>query len=113
MDQKAAWQPRSRAREKAALPDTRHSSENLADWLQEVARRPWVDGPTSVNSATPPLAGAQAGREFRQRRYLPHGRDILALAALTAGFLQYYYLDVMVQIGGLHKVVIFVPLTAA
>jgi hypothetical protein len=37
----------------------------------------------------------------------------VALAALTIGYLQYYYLDVMVQIGSLNTVVIFVPLTTA
>jgi len=114
MDHKAAFQLRSGARERAAMPDTNaHSGENLADWLQEVARRPWSDGPVSINPAILPGSGSPAGQAPRQRRHLPHGRDIVALAALTIGFLQYYYLDVIVQIGSLHKVVIFVPLTAA
>lgn len=114
MDHKAASRFRSGARESSAMPDTgAHSGENLADWLQEVARRPWVDGPMSVNPAILPGTSPQAGPEPRRRRHLPHGRDVVALAALTLGFLQYYYLDVMVQIGSLQKVVIFVPLTAA
>jgi len=43
-------------------------------------------------------------------RPLQHGRELVALAVLTLGFMQYYYFDTMVQIGGLPKVIVFVPL---
>jgi len=114
MDQKAAFQLRSGARKSAPIPDANaHSSENLADWLQEVAARPWVGGPVSINPAILPGAGPQTGLEPRRRRHFQIGRNVVALAGLTIGYLQYYYLDVMVQIGSLHQVVIFVPLTTA
>lgn len=113
MDRNTATQLRSGARKNAAMPDyDANASEDLAHWLQEVARRPWVDGPPSVNPVIHPGVGPQAGQEPR-RRPLQNGRNLVALAGLTIGFLQYYYLDVMVQIGSLHKVVIFVPLTTA
>ena len=118
MEQKAAFQLRSGARERATTPDTSaHSSENLSDWLQEVAARPWGDGPLSINPALVPEhvpeTGPKASLAPRRRRQLQHGRDLVALAVLTIGYLQYYYLDVMVQIGNLHQVVVFVPLAAA
>jgi hypothetical protein len=114
MDHKAAFQLRSGVRESAPMPDTNaHAGENLSDWLQEVAARPWVSGPPSINPASLPGTGLKAGPEPRRRRHFQNGRDVVALAALSIGYLQYYYLDVMVQIGSLHQVVIFVPLTAA
>ena len=114
MDRKAAFQLRSGGREHTTTPDTSaHSSENLADWLQEVAARPWGNAPLSINPALVPETARPATLAPRRRRHLQHGRDLVALAALTIGYLQYYYLDVMVQIGNLHQVVVFVPLTAA
>ena len=114
MDRKAAFQLRSGVPDSAVVPDTgAHSSENLADWLQEVAARPWVGGPVSIPPAIVPEAGPQTDPEPRLRRSFQNGRDLIGMAALTIGYLQYYYLDVMVQIGNLHTVVIFVPLTAA
>ena len=114
MDQMATFQLRCAARKTAAMPDTNvHSGEDLADWLQEAAKRPWVGAPLPINHAVLPGAGPEARRESRLRRHLQQGRELVALAVLTLGFLQYYYLDVMVQIGYLHKVVVFVPLTAA
>ena len=114
MDQKATFRLRSATRKSAAMPDTNaHSGEDLAVWLQEVAKRPWVGGPLSVNPAVLPGAGPKAGQEPRLRGHTQKGRDLVALAVLTIGFLQYYYLDVMVQIGSLPKVVVFVSLAAA
>lgn len=90
-----------------------HPGEDLADWLQESAKRPWVGGPPSINPAVVPGAGPQAGLKPGLRRHLQKGRDLVALAVLTMAYMQYYYLDVMVQIGSLSKVVVFVPLAAA
>jgi hypothetical protein len=113
MDQEAPRRLHSRARESAAMPDTQHSSENLADWLQEVARRPWNAGSLLSEPSAPSVAPPQASVNRQGRRFLQNVRHVVALAALTIGYLQYYYLDIMVQIGALHKLVVFVPLPIA
>lgn len=95
----------------SAAPDANaHSREDLAVWLQEAAKRPWFDGPISVNPVVLSGAGLKARQERRPHRHAQNGRDLVALAVLSIGFLQYYYLDVMVQIGNLSTVVVFVPL---
>jgi hypothetical protein len=114
MGQKTAMQLRSAARKGATAPDAyAHTGEDLAQWLQEVARRPWGSGPLSFDSSIPPEVGPQARGERRRRRHFSNGRNVVALAVLTIGYLQYYYLDVMVQIGSLQKLVVFVPLPTA
>ncbi len=113
MDQNSAFQLRSGTRNNAAMPDTNpHAYEDLADWLQEVAARPWDSGSPSIPPGVLP-GRPNAGRESRTRRHLQKGRDLVALAALTIAYLQYYYLDVMVQVHSLPQVVVFVPLAAA
>ena len=112
MNQKAAVQLRSGSRKSAPMPDaSTPAGENLAAWLQESAKRPWAAGAASVS---PELAEARAeAGPAPGRRYLQNVRELVAMAALTIGYLQYYYLDVMVQIGNLQRVVVFVPVAAA
>jgi hypothetical protein len=112
MNQKAAIQLRSGSRKSAPMPDASSpAGENLAEWLQESAKRPWTAGAASVSPEVD-VAGSEAGQAL-QRPYLQNVRELVALTALTIGYLQYYYLDVMVQIGNLHRVVVFVPVAAA
>ena len=114
MDQKATFRLRSATRKSAAMPDTNaHSGEDLAVWLQEVAKRPWVSGPPTINAAVLAEDSPGAARESWLRRYHLKGRDLAGLSVLTMAYLQYYYLDVMVQIGSLPKVVVFVSSAAA
>jgi hypothetical protein len=88
------------------------SSEDISDWLQEVAKRPWVNGPHSVNPSPIPEGGLEIDRESRLRRRLQRRRDLVGLAVLTISYLQYFYFDVMVQIASIPKVIVFVPLVA-
>ena len=114
MNQKATFVLRSGSRKSAPVPDANaHPVENLADWLQEAARRPWVAEPVSINPAGPAEAGPIADPMPVKHRYLQNARELTSLAVLTIGYLQYYCLDVMVQIGNLQKVVFFVPLAIA
>ena len=111
MVQSAKFKLRSTVGKSSAISGAeRHSGEELSDWLQEVAKRPWVSGPTTINPAVVSEASPEAARESWLRRYHLRGRDFAGLSALTMAYLQYYYLDVMVQIGSLPKVVVFVPM---
>ena len=113
MDRKATFRLRSAAGKGASLPDTAaHKGEDLSHWLQEAGKRPWVNGPLSLTPLLP-ATGHKMRRAPQARRHLQHGRDLVGLAILTIGFLQYYYLDVMVPIDSLQKVVVFVPVTVA
>ena len=114
MDQRAALRLRSAAQKSVPMSDSDpRAGEDLAEWLQEVAKRPWVSGPLSINPTGLPVAGPTAVQAPRLRGHLQNGRGLVALCVLTIAYLQYYYLDVLVQIGKLDKVVVFVSLTAA
>ena len=111
MVQSAEFKLRSTASKSSAIPDAeRRPGEELSDWLQEVAKRPWVSGPTTIAPAVVAEVSPEAANESWLRRYHLRGRDLAGLSVLTMAYLQYYYLDVMVQIGSLPKVVIFVPM---
>ena len=100
--------------QKSVVPEANApSSEDLALWLQEAAKRPWFDKRPSVRPSTLSTAVLKTRQAKRARRTAESGRNLLAFAALSMGFLQYYYLDVMVQIGNLTSVVVFVPLAVA
>jgi hypothetical protein len=109
MKQKTSFQPRSPTREGVVKPDVIPPlGDDIADWLQEVAKRPWVGGLQTVNPAVLPQSGPNSARVARMERQLQHGRELVALAVLALGYMQYYYLDTLVQIGGLPKVIVFV-----
>ena len=111
MVQSAKFKLRSTASKSSAIPDAeRRPGEELSDWLQEVAKRPWVSGPTTIAPALVAEVSPEAASEKWLRRHHLRGRDFAGLSVLTMAYLQYYYLDVMVQIGSLPKVVIFVPM---
>jgi hypothetical protein len=102
-------QSRSAGRKSTPAPASDPAfGEDLSGWLKEVAKRPWIDGPHTVNPAVVPKvnSGAKVGPQLR--RHLHKGRELIALAVLTISYLQYYYLDVMVQVGSLPKVIVFV-----
>lgn len=111
MVQSAKFRLRSTACKSSATPDPKpHPAEELSDWLQEVAKRPWVSGPPTINPAVLAEASPEAARESWLGKHHLRGRDFAGLSVLTMAYLQYYYLDVMVQIGSLPKVVVFVPM---
>ena len=111
MVESAKFKLRSTASKISAIPDTeRRPGEELSDWLQEVAKRPWVSGPAMIAPAVVAEVSPETACESWWRRHHLRGRDIAGLSVLTMAYLQYYYLDVMVQIGTLPKVVIFVPI---
>ncbi|MBC7803860.1 MAG: hypothetical protein H7Y16_08305 [Candidatus Parcubacteria bacterium] len=110
MAQGSSFKLKSATRKSAALPVAeRQSGEDLSNWLQEAAKRPWVSGPNSINPASNAEDDSKAAPEPRVRRHQPRGRDVAGLFVLTVAYLQYYYLDVMVQISSLSEVVVFLP----
>lgn len=113
MAQESMLRLRAAARKSAAAQDIdARPGDDLADWLQEAAKRPWVSGPASINPGVLTEARPKAAPEPGPRRLIQKGWDLVALAALTIAYLQYYYLDVNVQIASLPQVIVFVPLTA-
>ncbi len=114
MKQKASLTLRVPARAVAALRDVApQPNDNVADWLQEVARRPWVGGPPSVNPTVVVKPPARAREQPKLWHQVQSVRELTGLVALTIGWLQYYFLDAMVQINSLPKVIVFVPLGVA
>ena len=77
---------------------------DLAQWLQEVARRPYTE---PVSRTPPELRFARAEELAEHARWL-RGRQGLSFALLAAAYLQYHMLDVMLQIAAMHPVVTFV-----
>jgi hypothetical protein len=109
MNRKATFQaqPAGRAMAPAREPGPQ-IGEDLSDWLKEAASRPWVESSPSVIPAVIPESGSNAAAGLRLHRLHGNRRDLIALVALTIAYLQYYYLDVMVQVASLPKVIVFV-----
>jgi hypothetical protein len=84
------------------------SSRDLAQWLQEVARRRYTE-PVSQAPAQFARESSALGIKAlaRRARWLPL-RQGLSLAALVVAYLQYHLLDVMLQIEQMHTVVTFI-----
>jgi hypothetical protein len=76
--------------------------EGSAQWLREVSRRKAPSRPAIPDALVPP-APTQS-----PKRPASHVRGLMLSGALSVAFLQYYFLDVMVQIGTLPEIVIFV-----
>ena len=79
--------------------------EGSAQWLREVGKRPVPPRPAkprSMEIPRPPYA-----------RPASRARGLMLSCALSLAFLQYYFLDVMVQIESLPEIVIFVGAPAS
>jgi hypothetical protein len=77
-------------------------SRELAQWLQEVARRRYPMYGPSMRPPDPPRAPVERPRKWRRLR------EVVGLAALSGAYLQYYMLDVMLQIATMKSVTVFV-----
>jgi hypothetical protein len=82
--------------------------ESTARWLEESARRRSAAAPArSGPAAAPPPLPAKPRRE---RRFLGLSREIYMFAVLVAVYLNYYFMQVMIDIGSLPKLVMFYSL---
>jgi hypothetical protein len=75
------------------------TSRDLAQWLQEVARRRY---PMYGPSMRPPPAPREPPKKWRR------ARELISFAALSAAYFQYHMLDVMLQIASMKSVTVFV-----
>lgn len=78
------------------LEDDPH--ESSARWMQELARR-------RSRGPRPSFHALNANEKKKQGS----GRTIVAFGGLALAFLQFYFLDVLVQIQHLPSLVLFVP----
>jgi hypothetical protein len=77
----------------------------MARWLQEAGRRVhWAPLPEPLLESPP---AAQVKKSAIRVRHLA------LFGVLTGSYLQYYMLDVMLQINSLPAIVVFVPLASA
>lgn len=84
-----------------------NQGNDLADWLQEAARRDAQrrhDAPAAA-PAQPPAVPRPA------RRASPASRRIAAIGGLSLAYLQYYFVGVMTEIYSLSSLVVFLPYT--
>lgn len=108
--------------EAALRAETSDATENMAGWLQEVARRPWpqsgADAATASAAATPAADMADSARgnhpvaastRAAPRSVRPTLRHALILTALTGAFMQYYFIEINLRIVSMHAVTVFAP----
>jgi len=80
------------------------SGKFLAQWLQESARRTRFPSSSDLQPGTPtPIAQKSALRSVPDRAKWPLIAVLVAIA-----FLQYFYVDVMVQIASLPAMIFFI-----
>ncbi len=79
--------------------------KDLADWLQEAARRDARSrhAPPAAAPVQPPAVPA------RVRRVSPAHKRVASVGGLSLAYLQYYFIGVMTEIYSLSTVVVFVP----
>jgi hypothetical protein len=79
------------------------ASVDAARWLQEAGRRSWkVQAPLPEVEVTP----AKHGDESNSIRKVA-GTRLVLIAVLSLSYMQYYFLDVMVQINALPVIIVF------
>ena len=76
------------------------SSREIAQWMQELARRRYPHPPPR-RYQRPPDPEETPGKWRR-------ARELISFAALAAAYLQYHMLDVMLQIVSMKSVTVFV-----
>jgi hypothetical protein len=82
--------------------------ESTTRWLQEAARRRRADSAGASRpqaSAESPLPAKRLGRTV----IFGVGREIYLLGALAAVYLNYYFMQVMLEIDSLPSLVVFYP----
>jgi len=79
--------------------------ESTARWLEEAARRPAGASARPGPAVTPPPAKPQ-----RERTLFGISREIYMFALLATAYLNFYFMQVMLEIDSLPRLVMFYPL---
>jgi hypothetical protein len=106
----------------ASHTDSGEATENVANWLQDVARRPWPQegrpARTRPSTAAPDPgsvasgAAAPAARATMPRKWPVVIRHGVIMTALAGAFMQYYFIEVNLRIVSMHSVTVFAPVAA-
>ena len=81
--------------------------EELARWLQESGRRKTDHTRTRPDAAK--ATGAEASQPKKPNCYVTRPSLLILLSLAAVSYLQYYYVDVYLQIALLRHVIVFVP----
>lgn len=84
-----------------------NEGNDLADWLQEAARRDAQRRGDASAAAPAQLPSVPAPA----RQASPATRRVAAIGGLSLAYLQYYFVGVMTEIYSLSTLVVFVPYT--
>jgi hypothetical protein len=83
--------------------------EGVANWMKELAARKYVHSADRRSDfVITPIAAPFIPAPVRKKPTLTP-KHVLASTMLVVSFLQYYFLDVMVQINSMHSVIVFAP----
>jgi hypothetical protein len=85
--------------------DRQDPYESTARWLEEAGRRRPAGSPARPEPAPEP----PPAKPRRERTILGIGREIYMLAILAAAYLNYYFMQVMLEIDSLPRLVLFYP----
>jgi len=78
--------------------------ESTTRWLQEAAGRQ-----SAPQQETAPAVKKHLEKRRRERTFLGVGREIYMFAVLVALYLNYYFMQVIVEIDSLPSIVVFIP----
>lgn len=80
--------------------------ESTARWLEEAARRRPALAPAQPQ---PQPAAPTPAKPRRERTFLGIAREVYMLVVLAAAYLNYYFMQVMLEIDSMPRMVVFYP----
>ena len=92
------------------MAEDRHDPyESTVRWLQEAAAR---RHPAAASCPVPPVVPLTAAKKRGARTILGIAREVYMFSILAAAYLNYYFMQVMIEIDSLHTLVVFYPVGA-
>ncbi len=87
------------------IPPEDDPSVAAAQWLCEVGKRPWPK--RTAGEPTVEAGGAPKALKHNRRTL-----NVVLIAVLTVAYLQYFYLDVLLEINSLQSLIVFAQTAA-